>query len=73
MNTGLYLRLSISDTGHGMPPSVMEWIFHPYSTIKEAGEVTGLGLAVVHGIVKDHGGTINVYSEPEMGTTSPWS
>lgn len=65
---GQYLVLTVRDTGCGIPHENLPRIFDPYFTTKGKGEGTGLGLAVVHGIVKDHGGEIKVYSEVVRGT-----
>ena len=65
---GPYLKLTVSDTGCGIEKAVMERIFDPYFTTKRKDEGTGLGLAVVHGIVKAHDGFINVHSEIDKGT-----
>ena len=64
-----YLKLTVSDTGHGIEPLVLERIFDPYFTTKGRGEGTGMGLAIVHGIIKSHGGTITVESEVGKGTS----
>lgn len=66
---GIYIVLTVRDTGHGMTPEVLEKIFDPYYTTKPKGKGTGLGLAVVHGIVKRHSGAISVQSKPGEGTT----
>ena len=66
---GKMVRLTVTDTGHGIPSEVMKSIFNPFFTTKEFGKGTGLGLTVVKGIIEEHQGTITVESEPGKGTT----
>jgi CheY-like chemotaxis protein len=66
---GSYLKLEVSDTGCGIAPELLDRIYEPYFTTKKTGEGTGLGLAVVHGVVNSHNGHVAVYSEPGQGTS----
>ena len=69
LQPGLHAVLTVADTGHGMDPAVMARIFEPFFTTKGPGEGTGLGLPMVHGIMRDHDGAIFVRSQPGIGTT----
>jgi signal transduction histidine kinase/ActR/RegA family two-component response regulator len=65
---GPYLKLTVSDTGHGIPPEVQDRIFDPFFTTKDIGEGTGMGLAVVHGIITNYRGIIQIESQAGKGT-----
>lgn len=69
VRAGYYLELTITDNGHGIDASLIERIFDPFFTTKGRGEGTGMGLSVVHGIIKDHGGFIQVKSQLGVGTS----
>jgi hypothetical protein len=66
---GRFLQLAVSDGGSGMTPDVLERVFEPFFTTRPQGEGTGMGLAVVHGIVHRHGGIVTAESEPGRGST----
>jgi CheY-like chemotaxis protein len=65
---GVFVQISARDDGPGIPPAILEKIFHPYFTTKETGKGSGMGLAIVHGIVKSYGGFITCNSQVDEGT-----
>src|SRR3977135_4559348 len=69
LSPGAHVRLCVSDTGRGIPPAVLERMFDPFFTTKGVGDGTGLGLSLVHGIVADFGGAIDVKTQAGVGTT----
>jgi signal transduction histidine kinase len=69
LKAGRYVRITVKDTGVGIPKEVIGRVFDPFFSTKAAGEGTGLGLSTVFGIVKGHGGAVAVESQPKCGTT----
>ncbi|MBF0552545.1 MAG: response regulator, partial [Deltaproteobacteria bacterium] len=69
LTPGHYVKLTVSDSGGGIDPGIIDRIFDPFFTTKDIGKGTGMGLAIVHGIIKSHGGAISVYSLPGRGST----
>jgi two-component system, cell cycle sensor histidine kinase and response regulator CckA len=69
LKTGRYAALKVSDNGSGMPPEVADRAFEPFFSTKPKGEGSGLGLATIYGIVTQAGGSVRIYSEPQLGTT----
>jgi PAS domain S-box-containing protein len=69
LTPGGYVRLSVSDTGHGMSPDTLARVFEPFFTTKSSGKGTGLGLSVIYGFAKQSGGEVTIYSEVGCGTT----
>ena len=68
LHEGPYVILTVSDTGHGMEPHIREHVFEPFFTTKPPGAGTGLGLSMIHGIMKEHGGAVRLSSAPGEGT-----
>jgi len=69
LRPGEYAKITIADTGSGIDPEIKERIFDPYFTTREFGKGVGMGLAVVHGIVRSHNGHISIKSKEQQGTT----